>query len=226
MVSYDNAVAIIQDPQADPVTLAKVAYENPEFGANVAAHPRAYPGLLRWIAQFGDERARRTVAQLGYQAQFGAIEDRQVDDAALAATAAADTGTAAEPAAAEYTERQPQPMSFEPTPRTGVDMLSERFDDINMEAAYTANDTSAAAPDSPAHTAPQQQIQATNPYGFTAETAMTTADTGVMQQIAQYAPELHPALALNPYLYPELLAWLGMRGDPATNEALAQRPQR
>ena len=55
---------------------------------------------------------------------------------------------------------------------------------------------------------------------------MTTADTGVMQQIAQYAPELHPALALNPYLYPELLTWLGMLGEPATNAALAQRPQR
>ena len=38
MVSYDEAVAIVQDPQADPVMLAKVAYENPEFGANVAAH--------------------------------------------------------------------------------------------------------------------------------------------------------------------------------------------
>lgn len=61
MVSYDEAVAIVQDPQADPVMLAKVAYENPEFGANVAAHPHAYPGLKRWIAQFGDERARRMV---------------------------------------------------------------------------------------------------------------------------------------------------------------------
>ncbi len=66
LVSYDEAVAIVQDPQADPVMLAKVAYENPEFGANVAAHPRAYPGLKRWIAQFGDERARRMVAQQGY----------------------------------------------------------------------------------------------------------------------------------------------------------------
>ena len=44
MVSYDEAVAIVQDPQADPVMLAKVAYENPEFGANVAAHPPRLPG--------------------------------------------------------------------------------------------------------------------------------------------------------------------------------------
>ena len=74
MVSYDEAVAIVQDPQADPVMLAKVAYENPEFGANVAAHPHAYPGLKRWIAQFGDERARRMVAQQGYESPLGPIE--------------------------------------------------------------------------------------------------------------------------------------------------------
>lgn len=28
----------VQDPNADPVFLAKIAYENPEFGANVVAN--------------------------------------------------------------------------------------------------------------------------------------------------------------------------------------------
>ena len=56
MVDFDAAVAAVQDPNADPVFLAKIAYENPEFGANVVANPRAYPGLKRWVAQFGDER--------------------------------------------------------------------------------------------------------------------------------------------------------------------------
>ena len=45
MVDFDAAVAAVQDPNADPVFLAKIAYENPEFGANVVANPRAYPGL-------------------------------------------------------------------------------------------------------------------------------------------------------------------------------------
>ena len=36
MVDYDAAVAAVQDPNADPILLAKIAYENPEFGANVA----------------------------------------------------------------------------------------------------------------------------------------------------------------------------------------------
>lgn len=266
MVSYDDAVAIIQDPQADPVTLAKVAYENPEFGANVAAHPRAYPGLLRWIAQFGDERARTTVAQLGYQAQLGAVEDRQVDDAAMdeaaaiaSAIDAAQANAAARPAAnaaaagahpiasqtgtVEYASAEAQPVSFEPAQQTGVDMLSAHFDSIGMDASQTNMDASQPAL-SPAVAAPDMaqaeqpaadqaqpaqayaQIQATNPYGFTAEIAMTTPDTTVMQQIAQYAPELHPALVQNPYIYPELLNWLGMLGEPATNASIAQRQQR
>lgn len=55
MVDFDAAVAAVQDPNADPVFLAKIAYENPEFGANVVANPRAYPGLKRWVAQFGDD---------------------------------------------------------------------------------------------------------------------------------------------------------------------------
>lgn len=254
MVSYDDAVAIIQDPQADPVTLAKVAYENPEFGANVAAHPRAYPGLLRWIAQFGDERARTTVAQLGYQAQLGAVEDRQVDDAAMDEAAAiataidaASAGANSHPIASqtgtvEYASAEAQPVSFEPAQQTGVDMLSAHFDNIGMDASQTNMDASQPAL-SPAVAAPDMaqaeqpavdqaqpaqayaQIQTTNPYGFTAEIAMTTPDTTVMQQIAQYAPELRPALAQNPYIYPELLNWLGMLGEPATNASIAQRQQ-
>lgn len=66
MVDYDSAVEAVQDQNADPIFLAKIAYENPEFGANVAVNPRAYPGLLRWLAEFGDERARETVAQMGF----------------------------------------------------------------------------------------------------------------------------------------------------------------
>ena len=76
MVDYQTAVAAVQDPQADPILLAKIAYENPEFGANVAVHPRAYPGLKRWLAEFGDKRARMTLAQMGVIATADPVEDR------------------------------------------------------------------------------------------------------------------------------------------------------
>ena len=134
MVDYDAAVAAVQDPNADPILLAKIAYENPEFGANVAVNPRCYPGLKRWIAEFGDDRARETLAQAAFE---------------------------------------------EPV--------------------------------------------ATNPYGFTAEQALTTTDQMQIAQIAQYAPELRACIARNPNTYPALIEWLGQLGDPAINAALASR---
>ena len=60
MVDFDAAVAAVQDPNADPVFLAKIAYENPEFGANVVANPRAYPGLS--VGSPNSARARTTAA--------------------------------------------------------------------------------------------------------------------------------------------------------------------
>ena len=79
MVDYDAAVAAVQDPNADPILLAKIAYENPEFGANVAVNPRCYPGLKRWIAEFGDDRARETLAQYGFTAEAfgGPVQDQK-----------------------------------------------------------------------------------------------------------------------------------------------------
>ncbi|MBR4414532.1 MAG: hypothetical protein IKS59_04355 [Aeriscardovia sp.] len=63
MVDYDSAAQAVQDKNADPAFLALIAYENPDFGPNVAAHPRAYPGLLAWLAKFGSPEAKRIVAQ-------------------------------------------------------------------------------------------------------------------------------------------------------------------
>ena len=37
MVDYHTAVETVRNPHADPVMLARIAYKNPEFGANVAA---------------------------------------------------------------------------------------------------------------------------------------------------------------------------------------------
>ena len=63
MVDYHTAVETVRNPHADPVMLARIAYKNPEFGANVAANPRAYPGLIHWLAQFGDARARAYIRE-------------------------------------------------------------------------------------------------------------------------------------------------------------------
>lgn len=191
MVDYDAAVAAVQDPNADPILLAKIAYENPEFGANVAVNPRCYPGLKRWIAEFGDERARETLTQYGFTADAfgGPVQDQEAPEQAAQQAAeqqpadayAADQYAAAQPAADQYAAQQPA-----------------------AQAAF-------------------EEPVATNPYGFTAEQALTTTDQMQIAQIAQYAPELRACIARNPNTYPALIEWLGQLGDPAINAALASR---
>lgn len=197
MVDYDAAVAAVQDPNADPILLAKIAYENPEFGANVAVNPRCYPGLKRWIAEFGDERARETLAQYGFTADAfgGPVQDQEAPE--QAALQAAEQQPADAYAADQYAAAQ------------------------QTAAAQPAADQYAAQ--QPAAQAAFEEPVATNPYGFTAEQALTTTDQMQIAQIAQYAPELRACIARNPNTYPALIEWLGQLGDPAINAALAFR---
>lgn len=212
MVDYDAAVAAVQDPNADPILLAKIAYENPEFGANVAVNPRCYPGLKRWIAEFGDERARETLAQYGFTADAfgGPVQDQEAPEQSAQQAAEqqpADAYAAAQYAAAQQTAAD-QPAAAQPA-----------ADQYN--AAQPAADQYAAQ--QPAAQAAFEEPVATNPYGFTAEQALTTTDQMQIAQIAQYAPELRACIARNPNTYPALIEWLGQLGDPAINAALAFR---
>lgn len=207
MVDYDAAVAAVQDPNANPILLAKIAYENPEFGANVAVNPRCYPGLKRWIAEFGDERARETLAQYGFTADAfgGPVQDQEAPE--QAAQQAADAYAADQPATAQQTANDQYAAAQPAADQTA--------------AAQPAADQYAAQ--QPAAQAAFEEPVATNPYGFTAEQALTTTDQMQIAQIAQYAPELRACIARNPNTYPALIEWLGQLGDPAINAALAFR---
>lgn len=212
MVDYDAAVAAVQDPNADPILLAKIAYENPEFGANVAVNPRCYPGLKRWIAEFGDERARETLAQYGFTADAfgGPVQDQEAPE--QAAQQAAEQQPADAYAADQYVAAQ----------QTAADQYAA----VQSAADQPAADQPAAdqyAAQQPAAQAAFEEPVATNPYGFTAEQALTTTDQMQIAQIAQYAPELRACIARNPNTYPTLIEWLGQLGDPAINAALAFR---
>lgn len=134
-----------------------------------SVNPRCYPGLKRWIAEFGDDRARETLAQYGFTAEAfgGPVQDQE----------------APAQAALQAAEQAQQPAA---------------------QAAF-------------------EEPVATNPYGFTAEQALTTTDQMQIAQIAQYAPELRACIARNPNTYPALIEWLGQLGDPAINAALASR---
>lgn len=201
MVDYDKAVATVQDPNADPVLLAKIAYENPEFGANVAVNPRCYPGLKRWLATFGDERARQTLAQMGVTAEDGPVARR-----------AAGAGCRRRlrrrlrrcgPVFRRFVQRGP---------------IFRRFVcGIGRAAAAGTGPVHGGAVRGAAG-APSHQ-----PYGYTAQMALETTDQELIAKIAQYAPELRPCIARNPSTYPALVDWLAQLNDPAVNAALATR---
>ncbi len=210
MVDYDAAVAAVQDPNADPILLAKIAYENPEFGANVAVNPRCYPGLKRWIAEFGDDRARETLAQYGFTAEAfgGPVQDQEAP--AQAAQQPAEQQPADAYAADQYAAAQ----------QTAAD----QYNTVQPAAdQYNTVQPAAEQAQQPAAQAAFEEPVATNPYGFTAEQALTTTDQMQIAQIAQYAPELRACIARNPNTYPALIEWLGQLGDPAINAALASR---
>lgn len=202
MVDYDAAVAAVQDPNADPILLAKIAYENPEFGANVAVNPRCYPGLKRWIAEFGDERARETLAQYGFTADAfgGPVQDQE----------------APEQAAQQAAEQQPADAYAADQYAAAQQTAADQYNTVQPAAEQYAAQQ-------PAAQAAFEEPVATNPYGFTAEQALTTTDQMQIAQIAQYAPELRACIARNPNTYPALIEWLGQLGDPAINAALASR---
>lgn len=229
MVDFDAAVAAVQDPNADPAFLARIAYENPEFGANVVANPRAYPGLKQWIAQFGDERARQQLIAMGWPVPPSGVQQRMAAEPVAqqpvmrqpavepsAAQQPAMSGSTSEYQAAEAYNADPafnaaNTHATAPAQETGYAAQSQPADDTEGQPVTAAQETSAAA----ATAAPAN--------GYTAELAMQTTDQMLMAHIAGEAPELRPALARNPNIYPELLQWLGQLNDSAINAAIRSR---
>ena len=205
MVDFDAAVAAVQDPNADPVFLAKIAYENPEFGANVVANPRAYPGLKRWVAQFGDERARQQLVAMGWPVPQDGIMQQEAETVSEQVQYQMPS---------EQVQYQPEPFAATPASNVANDASTEYVDPYTNPA-----DLSEVADFSPIQ--PQEPV--TSNAGYTAELAMTTEDQMLMAEIASKAPELHPFLARNPHIYPDLLNWLASLNDSAINAAIRLR---
>lgn len=243
----ERATTLI-DPNADPVLLAKIAYENPEFGANVVANPRAYPGLKRWVAQFGDERARQQLVALGWPVPQEGVMQRNTETVPEQAQQSQTQAKYQQPRQSSDVQHQ---MQYQ-TPATdqyqsesfmeasasnmASDVSTEYVDpyanpaDLSEVADYSSAQPQYDQPqydaqpyaDNAQHAMQPQEPAASN-SGFTAELAMTTQDKMLMAQIASEAPELHPFLARNPNIYPDLLDWLANLNDSAVNAAIRLR---
>ena len=223
MVDFDAAVAAVQDPNADPVFLAKIAYENPEFGANVVANPRAYPGLKRWVAEFGDERARQQLVAMGWPVPQNGVQPQPIAEQV-------QPEQQYQPAVAEQFQQEQQ--YGQDAAYAASNEASTEYVDPYMNPAdlsEVADYSSSQPQNEPEQQYAEQQYAAAQESpadaGFTAELAMTTTDQMLMARIASEAPELRPCLARNPYIYPELLAWLGQLNDSAINAAIRLRQQ-
>lgn len=245
MVDFDAAVAAVQDPNADPVFLAKIAYENPEFGANVVANPRAYPGLKRWVAEFGDERARQQLVAMGCPVPQNGVQPHLIAEPTAQPMAEpvaeqVQPEQQYQPAVAEQFQQEQQYQPEQPVNQQyGQDAAyaasneaSTEYVDPYMNPAdlsEVADYSSSQPQNEPEQQYAEQQYAAAQESpadaGFTAELAMTTTDQMLMARIASEAPELRPCLARNPYIYPELLAWLGQLNDSAINAAIRLRQQ-
>ena len=260
MVDFDAAVAAVQDPNADPVFLAKIAYENPEFGANVVANPRAYPGLKRWVAEFGDERARQQLVAMGWPVPQNGVQPHLIAEPTAQPMAEpvaeqVQPEQQYQPAVAEQFQQEQQYQPEQPVNQQyGQDAAyaasneaSTEYVDPYMNPADLSEvaDYSSSQPQNEPEQQYAEQQYAEQQYaeqqyaeqqyaaaqespadaGFTAELAMTTTDQMLMARIASEAPELRPCLARNPYIYPELLAWLGQLNDSAINAAIRLRQQ-
>lgn len=250
MVDFDAAVAAVQDPNADPVFLAKIAYENPEFGANVVANPRAYPGLKRWVAEFGDERARQQLVAMGWPFPQNGVQPHLIAEPTAQPMAEpvaeqVQPEQQYQPAVAEQFQQEQQYQPEQPVNQQyGQDAAyaasneaSTEYVDPYMNPADLSEvaDYSSSQPQNEPEQQYAEQQYAEQQYvaaqespadaGFTAELAMTTTDQMLMARIASEAPELRPCLARNPYIYPELLAWLGQLNDSAINAAIRLRQQ-
>lgn len=245
MVDFDAAVAAVQDPNADPVFLAKIAYENPEFGANVVANPRAYPGLKRWVAEFGDERARQQLVAMGWTVPQNGVQPQPIAEPTAQPMAEpvaeqVQPEQQYQPAVAEQFQQKQQYQPEQPVNQQyGQDAAyaasneaSTEYVDPYMNPAdlsEVADYSSSRPQNEPEQQYAEQQYAAAQESpadaGFTAELAMTTTDQMLMARIASEAPELRPCLARNPYIYPELLAWLGQLNDSAINAAIRLRQQ-
>lgn len=126
------------------------------------------------------------------------------------------------PAASEETAIIPAATdrAVEPAPVVNTHSPAEPYAPVDTRNTYAPQNSQTEIIARPDLSGPQEIPG----HGYTEVQAADPATPAiVLAKIAEVAPELRPALALNPSTYPALVDWLGQLGDPAINSALARR---
>lgn len=101
--------------------------------------------------------------------------------------------------------------------------LPDEIEQTILASEVAERRPASAAPTSPAAAGAEDRTQRAE-AGFTWAQAVDGATPGAtLAQIAQDAPSLRPAIALNPTTYPALLDWLAQLGDAEVDDALRSR---
>lgn len=58
----NEALKVVSDINSDPISLAKVAYENAEMHEKIISHPNVYEGLLAWMTVFSNDNMVKKLA--------------------------------------------------------------------------------------------------------------------------------------------------------------------
>ena len=175
---------------------------------------------MRRNTETAPEQAQQSLTQAQYQQPQEASEAQYqmqyqppaIDQYQLESFMEASSSNMASDVSTEYVD-----------PYTNPADLSEVADYSSAQPQYDQPQYDAQQYADNAQYAMQLQEPAASNSGFTAELAMTTQDKMLMAQIASEAPELHPFLARNPNIYPDLLDWLASLNDSAVNAAIRLR---
>ena len=211
MVDFDAAVAAVQNRTRSRVP-GENRVRNPEFGANVVANPQTYPGLKRWVAEFGDERARQQLVAMGWPVPQNGVQPQPVaeptaqwpEQQVSRNSSISQQYQPEQPVNQQYGRDAAYAASSELRPVCRPIHESRRFVEVadysssqprNEPEQQYAEQQYAAAQESPADA------------GFTAELAMTTTDQMLMARIASEAPDFVRVLRAIRTSIPELLAW-------------------
>lgn len=123
-----------------------------------------------------------------------------------------------QPAQAEHAHQPAQADS-------GVQSEAKAQPDVKAGTAAKAETPAAAAEEHQPGHSDGAVAQAADAAGSELMTEAANPQTPLarLQELAANHPQTRPAVAANPSTYPALLTWLGQLGDPAVDQALAQR---
>ena len=63
-ITAEPSPSVVIRPNTSGAKLRKMAQQNHQLWPQIAAHPNAFPALLDWMAQYGDDEVRRVIASL------------------------------------------------------------------------------------------------------------------------------------------------------------------